>query len=218
MRAVGLTIPLALALLLPACAPTYDYSKFFEHHPRSILVLPPSNKTTAVDAPIVFDTTVTMPLAERGYYVFPVFLARDVLLDLGLTDEGLISSVPPQKFKEVFGADAVLYVTIETWSTTYIVLSSSVTVKATYKLVDTGTGEVLWERTHQAVHQSGSGGGGGIAGLIVAAIDAVITAAAVDYRPLARRVNLEAVATPGRGLPAGPYHKEYKKDYSKYKK
>ncbi len=118
MRAVGLTIPLVLSLLLPACAPTHDYSKFFEHHPRSILILPPSNKTTAVDAPIVFDTTVTRPFAERGYYVFPLPLARGVLLDLGLTDEGLISSVPPQKFKELFGADAVLYVTIDTWATT----------------------------------------------------------------------------------------------------
>lgn len=214
-------IPLfALGLLVIACAPIakYDYTNFMEHHPRSIVVVPPFNKTTAVDAPVVYETTVTAPLAERGYYVFPVFLTQAILLDLGVTDEGLLATVPPDKFKEVFGADAVLYVTIESWSTQYVVLASSVTVKAEYKLVDTSTGETLWEREHQTVYSSGGGGGGGVAGLVAMAINAAVTAATVDYRPLARQMNLEAVSTgpKGWGLPAGPYHPEYQKDYPTY--
>ncbi len=142
--------------------------------------------------------------------MFPVFLTRDILNDLGLTDEGLISSVAPQRFKEVFGADAVLYVTIEAWTTQYLVLASNVRVTAKYKLVDTDSGEVLWEQTHTAVE--GSRGGG----LIEMVVSAAITAMTVDYRPLASQANHQVVLLSGRGLPAGPYHPEYKQDYLKY--
>ncbi len=196
--------------------PRLDYSKFFEHHPRSILILPPFNKTTGVEAPVVFNTTISRPIAERGYYVFPVSLTQEILNDLGLTDEGSITSVAPQRFKEVFGTDAVLYVTITAWATTYVLISSSVTVTADYKLVDAASGEVIWETTHTAVESSGGGGGGGLGGLIVMAVQAAITAAVTDYRPLASRANHEVVLLSGRGLPAGPYHPEYKQDYSKY--
>ncbi len=200
-----------------ATAPKPDYSRFFEHHPRSVLIVPPINKTTAVEAPIVFNTTVTRPFAERGYYVYPVFLTRDILNDLGLSDEGLIAQAQPQRFREIFGADAVLFVTVNAWTTTYVVLASSVTVEANYKLVDTDSGEVIWERTERVVETSGGGGGGGLGGLIARAISAALTATLVDYRPLALKMNNLAVDKPGQGLPAGPYRSEYKQDYSNYR-
>ena len=202
----------AMVLLLQGCMthPEYHYSKFFETHPRSILILPPFNESTDVEAPVLFNTTVSQPFAEKGYYVFPVFLTKDVLNDLGLSDEGLILDALPQRFKEVFGADAVLYVTVKKWVTTYLVIQSSVSVQAEYKLVDTHTGEILWERTESVESASGDGGGS-IAGMLAAA---VINALVVDYRPLARQTNLQVVSKESSGLPAGPYHPDYKKDYS----
>ncbi|MCI0370203.1 MAG: DUF799 domain-containing protein [candidate division NC10 bacterium] len=200
-----------------ATAPKPDYSRFFEHHPRSLVIVPAINKTTAVEAPIVFNTTATKPFAERGYYVYPVFLTRDILNDLGLSDEGLIAQAQPQRFREIFGADAVLFVTVNTWATTYVVLASSVTVEANYKLVDSDSGEVIWERTERVVETSGGGGGGGLGGLVARAISAALTAILVDYRPLARKMNTLAVDKPGQGLPAGPYRSEYKQDYPNYR-
>jgi hypothetical protein len=204
-------------LLLTGCATTakWDYTSFFENHPRSILVVPASNTTTAVDAPEIWSTTVTMPLAERGYYVFPVYLTADLLRDLGLTNEALLEQLAPSRFKEIFGADAVLFVTIRDWSTKYIVLASNVTVRISYKLVDTRAGLVLWRGEQNVIQQSG-GGGGGIAGLIAAAVSALVTTA-VDYRPLARQANTIVVGAEKRGLPVGPYHPDYQKDYAKYK-
>ena len=203
--------------ILSGCVtqPTTDYAKFFEHQPRSILVVPPANKTTAVDAPVVFLTTVSAAFAERGYYVFPVFVVQDILNDLGATDEGAIGAIPPDKFKEVFGADSVLYVTITDWSTAYVVLSSNITVGAEYRLVDAATGEALWTHKQRVVHNSG-GGGGGIAGLVAAAVNAAVTAAAVQYRPIALQTNNLAVSHRGRGLPAGPYHPDFQKDHENY--
>ncbi len=218
-------VGILVGIIIQGCGTTAskpDYSQFFEKQPRSIVVVPAFNKTTAVEAPLVFDTTVTKPFAERGYYVFPVFVTRDILIDMGLSDEGLLGEVSPQRFKDVFGADAVLYVTIQNWVTSYVVLSSSVTVTVQYKLVDTDTGTVLWERTKTARHQSGGGGGagGGLGGLIaqvvVAAVDAAITAGAVDYRPLAIRANTTAVNREGWGLPAGPYHSAFQNDHPNY--
>jgi len=191
-----------------------DYSAFYAHPPRSIVVVPALNNTTEINAPPVFASTITAPLTERGYYVFPVYLTDILLKDIGLSEAGHIHQLPPSRFLDLFGADAVLFVTIEDWSTKYIIISSSVVVHMKYELKDTRTGLSLWQGEQQAVHSSG-GGGGGIAGLIVMAIDAAVTAMVVDYMPLARQAN-QMVFLPSKGLPAGPYNPEYKTDQTKF--
>jgi hypothetical protein len=207
----------ALAAVLAGCAtaPSTNYGAFYENQPRSILVVPAGNATTAVDSPETWSTTITMPLAERGYYVFPIYLTNDLLKDLGLHNEGLLAQVPPSRFREVFGADAILFVTIHDWTTKYLVLASNVTVDVSYRLVDTRTGRVLWETQQQAIRQS-NGGGVGLGALVVAAVNALITTT-IDYRPLAREANIRAVDEARRGLPAGPYHVDFQKDQGKYK-
>jgi hypothetical protein len=219
MRSFSFILATCAALWLSGCVtqPKPDYSNFFDHQPRSILVVPPANKTTAVDAPAVFLTTVSAAFAERGYYVFPVFLVQDILNDLGATDEGAIAAIPPEKFKEVFGTDSILYVTITDWTTTYVVLSSNITVGAEYRLVEAGTGAVLWTGTQRVIQSSGGGGGGGLAGLIVAAVQAAVTATTVQYRPIAIQANNMAASRSGYGLPAGPYHPEFQKDREQFK-
>jgi hypothetical protein len=219
MRVFSFIVAACAALWLSGCVtqPKPDYSNFFDHQPRSILVVPPANKTTAVDAPAVFLTTLSAAFAERGYYVFPVFLVQDILNDLGATDEGAIAAIPPEKFKEVFGTDSILYVTITDWTTTYVVLSSNITVGAEYRLVDAGTGAVLWTGSQKVIQSSGGGGGGGLAGLIVAAVQAAVTATTVQYRPIAIQANNMAASRSGYGLPAGPYHPEFQKDREQFK-
>ncbi|WP_447983898.1 GNA1162 family protein [Nitrospira sp. Nam74] len=198
--------------------PKPDYANFFDHQPRSILVIPPANKTTAVDAPAIFLTTVSAAFAERGYYVFPVFLVQDILSDLGASDEGAIAAIPPGNLKEVFGTDSILYVTITDWTTSYVVLASNIIVGAEYRLVDATSGAVLWTGKQKMVHNSNSGGGGGLIGaLVVAAVNAAITATTVQYRPIAIQVNNMAAGQPGYGLPAGPYHPEFQKDREKFR-
>ena len=219
MKAFSFILTACAVLSLSACVtqPKPDYSNFFDHQPHSILVVPPANMTTAVDAPAVFLTTLSAAFAERGYYVFPVFLVQDILNDLGATDEGAIAAIPPEKFKEVFGTDSILYVTITDWTTTYVVLSSNITVGAEYRLVDAGTGAVLWTGTQKVIQSSGGGGGGGLAGLIVAAVQAAVTATTVQYRPIAIQANNMAASRSGYGLPAGPYHPEFQKDREQFK-
>ena len=221
MRTFSFILAACAALSLSACGTQPqkpDYANFFDHQPHSILVVPPANKTTAVDAPAVFLTTVSAAFAERGYYVFPVFLVQDILNDLGATDEGAIAAISPQKFKEIFGTDSILYVTITDWTTSYIVIASNIIVGAEYRLVDAGTGAVLWTGKQKVIHDGsgGVGGGGLIGALIAATVNAAITATTVQYRPIAIQANNMAASQSGHGLPAGPYHPEFQKDREQF--
>ena len=102
-----------IAVLLPALAACtsvepYDYSAYHQHMPRSVLVLPPLDNSMEVDAGYAYLSTVTEPLAERGYYVFPVAVVDRMLRDNGLPGAGEMHQVPLSRLGEVFGADAVL--------------------------------------------------------------------------------------------------------------
>lgn len=210
IRALLLTA--GLLALLAGCAVTKkpDLSAFYAHRPRSIVVVPVVNESTEITAPTVFMSTITVPLAERGYYVFPVYLTGVLLQDLGLSEAGLVHQLPPQRFFDLFGADAVLLITIKDWSTKYLVLASSVVVDMEYVLKDTRTGMVLWESKQSYHHDSGGGGN-----LIAMAVSAAINALVTDYRPLAQQAN-NLVFLPPNGLPAGPYHPEYEKDQARF--
>jgi hypothetical protein len=216
---IGVLLIATLTGCLPAQKINHkDYSAFYAHRPRSIVVIPALNNTTEITAPPVFASSITAPLAERGYYVFPVFLTDVLLKDLGLSEAGHIHQLPANRFRDLFGADAVLLVTIKDWSTKYIVISSSVVVNMHYELKDTQTGLTLWEKDQAFVQNSGrsGGGAGGIAGLLIsAAIQAAVNAMVTDYLPLARTANNLAFQ-PSTGLPAGPYHPEYQTDQSKF--
>lgn len=189
-----------------------DYELFYAETPFTIVVPPVHNQTADAEAPRYFLASITKPLVDRGYYVIPVEPTAEILAAEGLGDGGAIEAVDPRKFKEYFGADAVLYVTLLSWDTVYMVLASSVTVAMDYKLVSASSGQLLWETQHQETVQSGGGGGGGLGGLIAAAVNAAITAAATDYVPMAMQANLNACKT----LPPGPYDAKFESEKQAY--
>jgi hypothetical protein len=180
--------------------------------PRAILVVPVVNKSVDVDAADYFLSTISVPLAERGYYVFPVNMVKRLLEDDGLSDAMLVHNADPGRVCGLFGADAVLFITIQRWDAKYVVLSTQVTVGLEYVLKDGRTGETLWTDTENIVYSPSSSGGGGLGGLIAAAVSAAIEKASPSYMPLARQANKGALAYPGPGFPSGPYHPDYKKD------
>jgi hypothetical protein len=201
----------ALAALLAACAtaPKKDYAKLVAAQPRSILVVPVVNKSVDVNAADYFLSTVPVPLAERGYYVFPVNLVKRLLEDDGLADASLVHGADPMRLAALFGADAVLYIAIQRWDAKYVVISTQVTVAFEYTLKDGKTGDTLWSDKETMVYASD----GGNQGILAAIVSAAITKAAPNYMPLARQANGRALAYPGPGFPAGPYRPEYGKDY-----
>jgi hypothetical protein len=200
-------VPLAL---LSACATIqpYDYSAYREHMPRSILVLPPLNESVDVNASYVWLSTITMPVAERGYYVFPVAVVDAFMKDNGLPGPDEMHSVSPQKLREVFGADAVLYVVIEDWGQKYAVLSSNTVVRARARLVDTATGTEIWQGRADFTEGSGGGGGGGVEGILAmvisAAIEQIVDTTSDATHGVARQASIQMVYDERAGFLPGP--------------
>lgn len=211
-------LALAAALLSGCAARTpaaKDLSRFVAASPRSILVVPVVNNSVDVNAADYFLSTVPIPVAERGYYVFPVNLVKRLLEDDGLADASLVHSADPARLAALFGADAILYVAIERWEAKYLLVTTQVTVSFAYTLKDGKTGDTLWQDAQTMVYQSDSGGGqGGLGALAAALIAAAVTKASPDYLPLARQANARALAYPGPGFPAGPYRPEHGKDWT----
>lgn len=214
----AITLSLGIAILTGCATPPSrkDYTALRSENPRSILVVPAVNKSVEVDAPDYLLSTISKPLAERGYYVFPVHLVKRLMEDDGLNDADMVHAGKPPRLGKMFGADAIMYISIERWDAQYIVLTTTVTVELKYVLKSAATGNTMWENNQKLVYQPQNNSGGGIAGLIAQAIVAAMTKAAPNYVPLAQQANLQAIYVVGQGLPAGPYDQQYKKDQADF--
>jgi len=207
--ALGPAICFTLATGCAQLGTRKDRERLVAANPRSIVIVPVMNKSVDVDAPDYFLSTLAVPLAERGYYVFPVNAVKRLLEDDGLADPGVVHRADPARLGALFGADAILYVTIEKWTAKYLVVSTKVEVEFEYVLKDGRDGAELWRHRERMDYVASSGDS-----LIVALVSAALTKASPNYMPLARKANDTAFAWPGPGLPAGPYRPEHGKDFS----
>ncbi len=192
----------------------YDYTAFRESKPKSILVLPPLNSTTDVRATYSMLSQATLPLAEAGYYVFPVSLVNEAFLENGLTQPSDIHAASHAKLREIFGADTALYVNVTKYGTSYNVLRSAAVVEAEAKLVDLKTGKTLWERKASAASDEGQQSSGGLIGVLVTAIVKQIASAAFDPSHTVAGVASGRLLAPGapNGILRGPRSPGYGKD------
>lgn len=191
---------------------SHDYASYRSHMPRSVLVLPPTNDSIEVDASYVYLSTITRPLAEAGYYVFPVAVVDNYMKENGLPTPNEMNAVPLEKLRKIFGADAVLYIHIEDWGQKYKVLSSTSIVKARAKLVDLKTGAVLWEGLAQAAQGSGDGGGGLVGMMVAAVVDQVVHTATDRVHDLSKMANHGMIMNTHNGMLLGPYNADYATD------
>ena len=111
---------------------------------------------------------------------------KTVLEGEGLYDANLVHSPDPVQLGDMFDADAILYVTINEWDAQYIVVSTTVTVSFTYRILSGKTGEELWtaSKTMKYTPDNTTSTGNPMADLLVMAVSAAITRAAPNYLPL----------------------------------
>lgn len=217
LRTARLGIALAAAALLGACAaPTpYNYTAFKASRPTSMLVLPPVNDSPDVKASYGVMSTVTLPLAEAGYYVLPVSLVDETFKQNGITTAADTHEVPPPKLREIFGADAAVYLRVKRYGTSYAIISSETLVAVEGKVIDLRTGQLLWEGRAQASSaEQDTGSQGGIVGMLVKAvvnqIAGTVSDASFNYAAIA---NQRLVGAPVRnGILYGPRSPNYMKD------
>lgn len=205
-------------LVMTGCAtkaPPFDYTAYKESRPRSILVLPPVNNTPEVQASYSVLSYATRPLAEAGYYVMPVTLVAEAFKENGMTQAADMHATSVDKLRQIFGADAALYITIGKYGTVYQVISSASVVSAEAKLVDLKTGKLLWRGSASASSEEGrSQQQGGLAGLLIAAIVKQVMATALDQSHQVAGVATTRLLSAGtaNGMLYGPRSPNYDKN------
>jgi len=187
MKLAACLLPAALMVGCATPKAPFDYTAFKQAHPRSIVVLPPLNNSPDVTATYGMLSQMTYPLAEAGYYVLPVALVDETFKQNGLTSAADIHAVDAKKVRDIFGADAAMYVTITSYGTTYAVLNSVVQVTANARLVDLKTGTELWHGTATAssAEQNNNTGGGLVGALVAAAVKQIINTSTDAAYPMA---------------------------------
>ena len=209
---IKLYLVLGALAILSGCATKpiekKDYAEFRKSSPRSVLVVPVINRSVDVDAPDYFLSAIARPIAERGYYVFPINLVKRVMEDDGLSDANMVHGSDTIKLASLFGADSVLYITIERWDSKYALISTVTTVELSYSLKSGSSGQELWKHKEKLAYDPAANQ----SGLIAKALMAAIEKAKPNYMPLARQAHGMAVVRSGQGLPAGPQDANYQKD------
>ena len=206
----------AAALLATGCATPqpYDYSAFRQSRPASILVLPPLNSSPDVGATYSVLSQVTLPLAESGYYVLPVSLVDETFRQNGLHNPAEMHEVKLQKLREIFGADAALYIDIKQYGTTYAVLASESRVTAEARLIDLRSEQLLWQGTATASSAEGRNSSGGLVGLLVQAVVSQILESVTNQSHPVAGITSNRLLAAGRpnGMLYGPRSPNYQKD------
>ena len=146
-----------------------DRATYMSQVPKSILVLPPINESPDTRATNSYWSTVTEPVAEAGYYVFPISVVDTMLKQNGVTNGFDAQSISLKKLKEIFGADAALYLTVKQYGSKYQLIDSVVTVEVEAKLVDLNTGALLWQ-DRKKESQGSSSSNDSLTGMLVSAL------------------------------------------------
>lgn len=195
-------------IALSGCVATpvrQDMSAYQAAAPRSILVVPLINKSLDVDAPNYVLAAMPVPIAEKGYYVFPVNTTKYVLEQEGYYESERIHEQPTATLAKLFGADAVLYVTIRRWDAQYALITTTVTVEFDYRMVSKDGVEIWKEQKRMQYSPQNNSSGNPMVDLVAAAISAAITRALPNYMPLARQANQQVFILGANALPNGPY-------------
>jgi hypothetical protein len=127
------------------------------------------------------------------------------LKENGLTLPSEMHDAPLNKLYEAFGADAVLYMTIDKYGSKYQVIAANTFVFVTAKLVDSRTGITIWDGVAQVTF-SGQGG------LIEAVVEQVMNKLTDQAHNVAAMASYQLLTEQGKGVPKGARHPQYGKN------
>tara|TARA_B100000780_G_scaffold166322_1_gene116391 strand:- start:1097 stop:1777 length:681 start_codon:yes stop_codon:yes gene_type:complete len=198
---------LSATFLLTSCGPvsklnkSQAYAGMYKEKPLSVLIMPPINRSTNVEAKEYFHTTLNVPIANAGYYVIPPFLSMEILKRESAYDSELFINKPSLKvFNEIFGADLALFTIINKWDKSS--LASRVTVEIEYILKSTLTSEILYYRKGTILYNTSISSGNSF---LVNILASAINTAATKYVDVARASNSYIFTD----LPKGKYSPKY---------
>ncbi|MCQ2183129.1 MAG: DUF799 domain-containing protein [Bacteroidales bacterium] len=210
-----LTAILFAVVVLAACGTTDNltredqYALMYEKKPVSILVMPPINNSSNVEAKELLYTAISRPLAEAGYYVVSPLLAMEILKSESAYDAELFVDSDLKPFNKVFGVDAVLFSEINSWTKQGFGIRTNIRmfIKSAYD------GEILFDRScdlYLNLNMEVSNPDNSLLISLVGLAASAINTAATDHIVAARKANEYIL----KDLPRGKYHPYYMQDQS----
>ena len=161
-----------------------QYAKMYEEKPVTMLVMPPINNSSNVEAKDLLYTSISRPLVEAGYYVISPLLAMDILKAESAYDAELFFDAPLTMFNNFFGADAVVFSVIDSWAKK----GMGIQTKIRYVIKSAHTNEILFDRSCDLyLDLSIDSGSEGLLGALVDLAASAITTAVTDHIVAARQ-------------------------------
>lgn len=182
-----------------------QYAKMYEEKPITLLVMPPINNSANVEAKDLLYTSISRPLAEAGYYVISPLLAMDVLKAESAYDAEMFFDAPLTAFQNYFGADAVVFSVIDTWTKRGL----GIETKIRYVIKSAYTNEILFDRSCDLyLDLSLNSNSRSALGALIDLAASAINTAATDHIVAARKANYYIL----RDIPRGKYSPEHMLD------
>lgn len=196
---------MGVALFISGCASTpTDYSALQSERPIRILVIPPDNQTPELKGTYTYLSTITKPLAERGYYVYPVDVVDQYFKSNGVSLAQEMNRAPIARLNEQFSPDAILYTRLDYFGQKFAILQSYGLIQGEMKLVSAKTERVLWTQRIFFSDQQQQSGANPLASLVGAVIGQVLSS--IDdskFFNLSSAANALALNASGSGLLTG---------------
>lgn len=127
--------------------PPSNLPRDYSNPVKRVAVLPMKNDTNDVDGPEVMRKKMAQALERRSYVVQDLKLTDQVLRDrMGITLGGQLSLTTAQELGQELGVEGVLYGTLMDFDETTLGAINVKKVRGKFMLVNTMTGQPMWER------------------------------------------------------------------------
>ena len=140
----------AITLLAAATGclpPPSNFPRDYSNPIKQVAILPMTNDTNDVDAPGVMRKKMAQALERRSYVVQDLKQTDQILRDrMGITLGGQLSLTTAQQLGQELGVEGVLYGTLMDFDESTLGAINVKKVRGKFMLVNTLTGQTMWER------------------------------------------------------------------------
>ncbi|MCK9174915.1 MAG: DUF799 domain-containing protein [Desulforhopalus sp.] len=119
--------------------------RFNQSFPGVLLLVPPVNRIPGSSAGENLLAWSVVILSEAGYYVLPPALTSEVFARHGFKRQEQIRNIAPEKLRRIFGAEGVVYLTVDGTGINHRVSGIRAGVHASGELVDLRSGRTRWK-------------------------------------------------------------------------
>ncbi|MDR0971057.1 MAG: DUF799 family lipoprotein [Bacteroidales bacterium] len=121
-----------------------SFPSIYSEKPKTILLLYPFNRSKKEEASQMYIINIQKELSQRGYYIIPASLTIEENRNDTLFSSKYVKPYEIKKYKDIYGADAVMFLTIYSLDKPW--WSTKISSTAEYCLISTKTIDTLFYR------------------------------------------------------------------------